>query len=65
MSAPTLIHMSDGSSVRASETMQEVFERVESLDYAWTPITDPSDEREKLIRSASILWFEEEREAKP
>jgi hypothetical protein len=61
-STATRIYLEGGHYVRVSETVQEVFERIESLDDRWAPVTDPGDGREKLIRSNRVLWIEQEAE---
>lgn len=59
-STSTRVYLEGGHYVRASETVQEVFDRIESLDDRWVSVTDPGDGREKLIRSDRVLWIEEE-----
>lgn len=63
----TLIWLDGGqfaSRLRVSETVAETVDRITDADQTdgWASFSDPGDSREKLVRSAKVVWIEQEPE---
>lgn len=58
----TRLYIEGGSYVRASESLGDVAERIESgrREDGWAAITDPGTDLEKLVRVDRVLWLEQE-----
>lgn len=58
----TRIYFDSGRFVRCSEQIGEVGQMLEDNETPWLPVTDPGDERAKLVDRSKIAWVEMEAE---
>jgi hypothetical protein len=58
----TRIYFDSGQFVRCSEQIGEVGMMLEDNETRWLPVTDPGDERAKLVDRRKVAWVEMERD---